>query len=180
MQTNLQTKIANIQQNKLQAPPENIKNKMTSIWQEKKMDIISNNHHNHEKVELSSKDEIKVELPPKSINKIELSPKDMNKINQFIDELKSRVDKKEFFAHVFKTMIHLGKGEKEKLIAGVAQTLKSSADPESELLNQKFNKSLCRYMSISLMSTPLMNQFRHNMSSFSLEGSDDEEEIDLF
>lgn len=170
MQTNLQTKIANIQQNKLQAPPENIQNKMTSIWQEKNMDIKSNNHHNNEKIELSPKGEIKLEL----------SAKDMNKVNQFIDELKSRVDKKEFFSHVFKTMIHLGKDEKEKFIAGVVQTLKSSADPESELLNQKFNKSLCRYMSISLMSTPLMNQLSHNMSSFSLEGSDDEEEIDLF
>lgn len=77
-------------------------------------------------------------------------------------------------------MIHLGKNEKQNFIAGVSQTLQSSNDPELISLNKKFNRSLSQYMSISLASTPLINQLRHNISNISLENNDDEEEIELF
>lgn len=155
MLTHLQTRGINFQHSKFQAHPENIQNKMTSLWQEKNMDIKSKQQYSE---------------------KINLSPREKNKVNQFIDELKSKEDQKVFFAHVFKTMITLGKDEKQKFIAGVSQTLQSSIDPELVSLNKRFNSSLCHYMSISLISAPLTNQFRHNMTNISLEGNDGEED----
>ncbi|ENR5392999.1 TPA: hypothetical protein KEY68_003385 [Providencia rettgeri] len=148
MLTNLQTKAINLQHSGSQIPPENIQNKMTSLWQEKNMDS----------------------------KKIELSPKEKNKISKFIDELKSKEDKKIFFSHVFKTMITLGRDEKQNFISGVSQILQSSSDPELVSLNKKFNRSLSHYMAISLMSAPLSNQLRHNMTNISLEGNDGEED----
>ncbi|HHE6471051.1 TPA: hypothetical protein ACPFI9_003720 [Providencia rettgeri] len=160
MQTNLQTKTIAFPQNRSQAQTENTQTKMASLWQEKNTNVQSNNL--------------------KSDTKIDLSPKEQHKVNQFIDELKSKSDKKIFFSYVFKTMIHLGKNEKQNFIAGVSQTLQSSNDPELISLNKKFNRSLSQYMSISLASTPLINQLRHNISNISLENNDDEEEIELF
>lgn len=157
MQTNLQIKMATTLQNNAQAQPENIQNKMTSLWQEKNMKTASNIHQHNDV--------------------INLSPNEKNKINQFINELKSREDKKEFFAHIFKTMIHLGKDEKQIFVAGVAQTFKSSDDPEMQSLSTKFTKALSRYMSISLMSIPLTNQLNHNISSITLDGDNDDDDI---
>ncbi len=157
MQTNLQIKMATTVQNNAQVQPENIQHKMTSLWQEKNMKTASNNQYQSDK--------------------INLSPNEKNKINQFISELKSREDKKEFFAHIFKTMIHLGKDEKQNFVAGVAQVFQSSDDPEMQSLNTKFTKALCRYMSISLMSTPLTNQLNHNISNVTLEGDNDDDDI---
>ncbi|WP_336432667.1 hypothetical protein [Providencia rettgeri] len=155
MLTNLQSKAINSQHSEPQTHPEDIQSKMTSLWQKKNMEI-QNKHQYSEK--------------------IDLSPKEKNKINKFIDELKSKEDDKIFFAHVFKTVIKLGRDEKQNFITGVHQTLGSSSDPEIASLNQKFKRSLSHYMSISLMSAPLNNQIRHNMTSFNLEGNDDEEE----
>lgn len=156
MQTTLHTKTTNVQNSIPQAPSENIKNKMSSLWQEKNM-TIKNKHQDNDR--------------------IDLSPQEKNKIDQFINELKSKEDKKIFFSHVFKTMIKLGRKEKQKFIAGVSQTLQSSSDPEFVSLNKKFNSSLSHYMAISLASIPLSNQLRHNMTSISLEGDNDEDEI---
>nr|WP_283812524.1 hypothetical protein [Providencia rettgeri] len=108
--------------------------------------------------------------------KIDFSPKEKNKINKFIVELKSKEDRKVFFSHVFKTMITLGRDEKQNFITGVSQILQSSSDPELVSLNKKFNRSLSHYMAISLMSAPLSNQLRHNMTNINLEGNDNEED----
>ncbi|MEX0422709.1 hypothetical protein KDV38_03025 [Providencia rettgeri] len=155
MLTNLQTKLINPQHNESQIHPENTQSKMTSIWQEKSMETPNKYQY---------------------IEKIDLSPKEKNKVNNFIDELKSKGDDKIFFSHVFKTMIALGKDEKQNFIAGVSQVLQSSNDPELVSLNKKFNRSLNHYMSISLMSTSLNNQLRHNMTNINLEGNNDEDE----
>ncbi|MEX6203451.1 hypothetical protein AB6G29_15310 [Providencia hangzhouensis] len=155
MQTNLQTKVINPQYNGSQIHTENIQSKMTSIWQEKNMETTNKYQYS---------------------DKIDLYPIEKNKVNNFIDELKSKGDDKIFFSHVFKTMIALGKDEKQNFIAGVSQALQSSNDPELVSLNKKFNRSLNHYMSISLMSAPLSNQLRHNMTNINLEGSDDEDD----
>ncbi|MEQ5574130.1 hypothetical protein ABN306_14980 [Providencia huaxiensis] len=155
MLTDLQAKVITPQHNESQIHPENTQSKMNSLWQGKNMER-QNTYQSSEK--------------------IDLSPKEINKINKFIDELKSKGDDKIFFSHVFKTMITLGKDEKQNFIAGVSQTLQSSSDPELSSLNKKFKRSLNHYMSISLMSIPLNNQTRHNMTNISLEGNDDEED----
>ncbi|MBO1929723.1 hypothetical protein J4731_21010 [Providencia rettgeri] len=115
MQTNLQTKVINPQYNGSQIHAENIQSKMTSIWQEK------------------------IWRPQISINtaKNRFIPYRKNKVNNFIDELKSKGDDKIFFSHVFKTMIALGKDEKQNFIAGVSQALQSSNDSELVSLNKK-------------------------------------------
>lgn len=77
MQTNLQTKTIAFPQNRSQAQTENTQTKMASLWQEKNTNVQSNNL--------------------KSDTKIDLSPKEQHKVNQFIDELKSKSDKKIFF-----------------------------------------------------------------------------------
>ncbi|MDM9282997.1 hypothetical protein QU814_07330 [Providencia rettgeri] len=148
MLVNLQAKAISPQHSGSQIHTENIQNKMTSLWQKKNMDS----------------------------KKIDFSPKEKNKINKFIDELKSKEDRKVFFSHVFKTMITLGRDEKQKFITGVSQILQSSSDPELISLNKKFNRSLSHYMAISLMSAPLSNQLRHNMTNINLEGNDNEED----
>ncbi|EPO5266286.1 hypothetical protein ACUBYX_003242 [Providencia rettgeri] len=148
MLVNLQAKAISPQHSGSQIHTENIQNKMTSLWQKKNMDS----------------------------KKINFSPKEKNKINKFIDELKSKEDRKVFFSHVFKTMITLGRDEKQKFITGVSQILQSSSDPELISLNKKFNRSLSHYMAISLMSAPLSNQLRHNMTNINLEGNDNEED----
>ncbi|MBO1915910.1 hypothetical protein J4727_04030 [Providencia rettgeri] len=114
MQTNLQTKVINPQYNGSQIHAENIQSKMTSIWQEK------------------------IWRPQISINtaKNRFIPIEKNKVNNFIDELKSKGDDKIFFSHVFKTMIALGKDEKQNFIAGVSQALQSSNDSELVSLNK--------------------------------------------
>lgn len=126
MLVNLQAKAISPQHSRSQIHTENIQNKMTSLWQKKNMDS----------------------------KKIDFSPKEKNKINKFIDELKSKEDRKVFFSHVFKTMITLGRDEKQNFITGVSQILQSSSDPELVSLNKKFNRSLSHYMAISLMSAP--------------------------
>ncbi|HEM7130771.1 MULTISPECIES: hypothetical protein [Providencia] len=148
MLVNLQAKAISPQHSGSQIHTENIQNKMTSLWQKKNMDS----------------------------KKIDFSPKEKNKINKFIDELKSKEDRKVFFSHVFKTMITLGRDEKQNFITGVSQILQSSTDPELVSLNKKFNRSLSHYMAISLMSAPLSNQLRHNMTNINLEGNDNEED----
>lgn len=148
MLVNLQAKAISPQHSGSQIHTENIQNKMTSLWQKKNMDS----------------------------KKIDFSPKEKNKINKFIDELKSKEDRKLFFSHVFKTMITLGRDEKQNFITGVSQILQSSSDPELVSLNKKFNRSLSHYMAISLMSAPLSNQLRHNMTNINLEGNDNEED----
>lgn len=148
MLVNLQAKAISPQHSRSQIHTENIQNKMTSLWQKKNMDS----------------------------KKIDFSPKEKNKINKFIDELKSKEDRKVFFSHVFKTMITLGRDEKQNFITGVNQILQSSSDPELVSLNKKFNRSLSHYMAISLMSAPLSNQLRHNMTNINLEGNDNEED----
>ncbi|RFT08786.1 hypothetical protein DYB39_17725 [Providencia rettgeri] len=148
MLVNLQAKAISPQHSGSQIHTENIQNKMTSLWQKKNMDS----------------------------KKIDFSPKEKNKINKFIDELKSKEDRKVFFSHVFKTMITLGRDEKQNFISGVSQILQSSSDPELVSLNKKFNRSLSHYMAISLMSAPLSNQLRHNMTNINLEGNDNEED----
>ncbi|WP_272672942.1 hypothetical protein [Providencia sp. PROV131] len=148
MLVNLQAKAISPQHSRSQIDTENIQNKMTSLWQKKNMDS----------------------------KKIDFSPKEKNKINKFIDELKSKEDRKVFFSHVFKTMITLGRDEKQNFITGVSQILQSSSDPELVSLNKKFNRSLSHYMAISLMSAPLSNQLRHNMTNINLEGNDNEED----
>ncbi|EJD6048061.1 MULTISPECIES: hypothetical protein [Providencia] len=148
MLVNLQAKAISPQHSRSQIHTENIQNKMTSLWQKKNMDS----------------------------KKIDFSPKEKNKINKFIDELKSKEDRKVFFSHVFKTMITLGRDEKQNFITGVSQILQSSSDPELVSLNKKFNRSLSHYMAISLMSAPLSNQLRHNMTNINLEGNDNEED----
>ena len=148
MLVNLQSKAISPQHSRSQIHTENIQNKMTSLWQKKNMDS----------------------------KKIDFSPKEKNKINKFIDELKSKEDRKVFFSHVFKTMITLGRDEKQNFITGVSQILQSSSDPELVSLNKKFNRSLSHYMAISLMSAPLSNQLRHNMTNINLEGNDNEED----
>ncbi|MEY0662687.1 hypothetical protein AB7281_08635 [Providencia rettgeri] len=148
MLVNLQAKAISPQHSGSQIHTENIQNKMTSLWQKKNMDS----------------------------KKIDFSPKEKNKINKFIDELKSKEDRKVFFSHVFKTMITLGRDEKQNFITGVSQILQSSSDPELVSLNKKFNRSLSHYMAISLMSAPLSNQFRHNMTNINLEGNDNEKD----
>ncbi|AWS49792.1 MULTISPECIES: hypothetical protein [Providencia] len=148
MLVNLQAKAISPQHSGSQIHTENIQNKMTSLWQKKNMDS----------------------------KKIDFSPKEKNKINKFIDELKSKEDRKVFFSHVFKTMITLGRDEKQNFITGVSQILQSSSDPELVSLNKKFNRSLSHYMAISLMSAPLSNQLRHNMTNINLEGNDNEED----
>ncbi len=148
MLVNLQAKAISPQHSRSQIHTENIQNKMTSLWQKKNMDS----------------------------KKIDFSPKEKNKINKFIDELKSKEDRKVFFSHVFKTMITLGRDEKQNFITGVSQILQSSSDPELVSLNKKFNRSLSHYMAISLMSAPRSNQLRHNMTNINLEGNDNEED----
>ncbi|WP_213637263.1 hypothetical protein [Providencia rettgeri] len=148
MLVNLQAKAISPQHSRSQIHTENIQNKMTSLWQKKNMDS----------------------------KKIDFSPKEKNKINKFIVELKSKEDRKVFFSHVFKTMITLGRDEKQNFITGVSQILQSSSDPELVSLNKKFNRSLSHYMAISLMSAPLSNQLRHNMTNINLEGNDNEED----
>lgn len=69
MLVNLQAKAISPQHSRSQIHTENIQNKMTSLWQKKNMDS----------------------------KKIDFSPKEKNKINKFIDELKSKEDRKVFF-----------------------------------------------------------------------------------
>lgn len=117
-----------------------------------------------------------------AVTQTHLNPDEKMKIDKFISELQQKDSDKEFFACVFKTMIHLGKAEKETFIAGVAQTLQSSPDEEMTSLSQRFNKSLQRYMAISLMSTPLQSQMNHNISQVNLDGEEsdtDSEGIDI-
>ncbi len=109
-----------------------------------------------------------------NINMTNISTDDQTSINQFISEFKVCNDPKAFFSCLFKKMISLKKHEKENFIAGTMQMIQSPKNPELNHLNEKFKKALHRYMSVSLMSSPLTEQLSHNMNKFSLDGEDDD------
>ncbi|HEQ1859326.1 TPA: hypothetical protein VEO38_002895 [Providencia alcalifaciens] len=96
------------------------------------------------------------------------------KIQSFISEFKHQDSDKTRFALVFKTMVNLNRNDKESFITQIVQTLKSSSESDSNLYKD-FTKAIQRYMSISLMNTPFTEQLNKNMTSFSLEGDDDED-----
>ncbi|WP_353167343.1 hypothetical protein [Providencia sp.] len=110
---------------------------------------------------------------------IQMSPEEKIKIDTFIRQLEQKNSDKDFFSYVFNTMIHLKKQEKESFIAGTLQALKLRADetPPSSLY-ERFNKTLKRYMSISLMSSPLSTQLNRNIGQIKLESDDDDTDID--
>ncbi|GAB1439401.1 hypothetical protein MASR2M36_21720 [Providencia sp.] len=114
----------------------------------------------------------------KQLENIQISPEEKVKIDVFIRQLEQKNNEKEFFAYFFKTMIHLNKKEKESFIAGTLQTLKLRPDESSPSLNERFNKTLKRYMSISLMSSPLSEKLNRNIGQIKLE-SDDDDDIDI-
>ncbi|CAG9406953.1 hypothetical protein [Providencia alcalifaciens] len=98
------------------------------------------------------------------------------KIQSFITEFKHQDSDKTRFALVFKTMVNLNRNDKESFITQIVQTLKSSSesDPSSDLYKD-FTKAIQRYMSISLMNTPFTEQLNKNMTSFNLDGDDDDD-----
>ncbi|HGN1706445.1 TPA: hypothetical protein ACKRTE_002318 [Providencia rettgeri] len=106
---------------------------------------------------------------------LKISPEEKMKIDNFINQLEQKSTEKEFFAYFFKTMTHLNKKEKENFIAGTLQTLKLRTDESSPSLNKLFSKTLKRYMSISLMSSPLSVQFNRNIGQIKLESDDDDD-----
>lgn len=111
-------------------------------------------------------------------NKTERTPlkqEDNMKIDKFINGLQQKDSDKEFFAYVFKTLIHLKKNEKEQFIAGVSQALRSLHDNGIPSLNERFTNALKRYMSISLMNGPISSQFNQNMNQFNIDGDDDDD-----
>lgn len=114
----------------------------------------------------------------KQLENIQISPEEKVKIDVFIRQLEQKNNEKEFFAYFFKTMIHLNKKEKESFIAGTLQTLKLRPDENVPSLNERFNKTLKRYMSISLMSSPLSEKLNRNIGQIQLE-SDDDDDIDI-
>lgn len=116
---------------------------------------------------LTSKEKQQVEL--------QISPEEKMKIDNFINQLEQKSTEKEFFAYFFKTMTHLNKKEKENFIAGTLQTLKLRTDESFPSLNKLFSKTLKRYMSISLMSSPLSVQFNRNIGQIKLESDDDDD-----
>ncbi len=107
-------------------------------------------------------------------NMVNISEDKQTNINQFISEFKACNDPKAFFSCLFKKMISLKKSEKENFITGTMQTIQSPENPELNHLKEKFNKALHRYMSVSLMNSPLTEQFSNNMNKYSLEGDDDD------
>lgn len=96
------------------------------------------------------------------------------KIQSFITEFKHQDSDKTRFALVFKTLVSLNRYDKESFITQTVETLKSSSESDPDLYKD-FTKSLQRYMSISLMNTPFTEQMNKNMTSFSLEGDDDDD-----
>ncbi|UBX50507.1 hypothetical protein LDO51_06905 [Providencia alcalifaciens] len=96
------------------------------------------------------------------------------KIQNFITEFKHQDSDKTRFALVFKTMVNLNRNDKESFITQIIQTLKSSSESDPALYKD-FTKAIQRYMSISLMNTPFTEQLNKNMTSFNLDGDDDEE-----
>ncbi|HHR6080798.1 TPA: hypothetical protein ACS7ZY_003194 [Providencia alcalifaciens] len=96
------------------------------------------------------------------------------KIQSFITEFKHQDSDKTRFALVFKTMVNLNRNDKESFITQIVQTLKSSSESDSDLYKD-FTKAIQRYMSISLMNAPFTEQLNKNMTSFNLEGDDDED-----
>lgn len=97
------------------------------------------------------------------------------KLNLFIQEFTKQDNAKSQFLLVFKTMINLNRSDKESFIAQTAQTLKSSSEA-SPSLYKDFTKAIQRYMAITLMNTPFREQLNKNMTSFNIEG--DNEDID--
>ncbi|MEQ5127796.1 hypothetical protein ABN225_13455 [Providencia alcalifaciens] len=96
------------------------------------------------------------------------------KIQSFITEFKHQDSDKTRFALVFKTIVNLNRNDKESFITQIVQTLKSSSESDPALYKD-FTKAIQRYMSISLMNTPFTEQLNKNMTSFNLDGDDDED-----
>jgi hypothetical protein len=96
------------------------------------------------------------------------------KIQSFITEFKHQDIDKTRFALVFKTIVNLNRNDKESFITQIVQTLKSSSESDPALYKD-FTKAIQRYMSISLMNTPFTEQLNKNMTSFNLDGDDDED-----
>ncbi|TCT30897.1 hypothetical protein EC835_10846 [Providencia alcalifaciens] len=98
------------------------------------------------------------------------------KIQSFITEFKHQDSDKTRFALVFKTMVNLNRNDKESFITQIVQILKSPSESEPEpALYKDFTKAIQRYMSISLMNTPFTEQLNKNMTSFNLDGDEDED-----
>ncbi|MBP6123958.1 MULTISPECIES: hypothetical protein [Providencia] len=114
-----------------------------------------------------------------NINAINLSIDEQESVNQFIQEFKSCNDPKSFFLCLFKKMINLKKDDKKNFIAGTMQQIQSPNNPELNYLKEKFNKALYRYMSINLMTSPLMEHFSNNMNNFSIDANDDYDDDDI-
>lgn len=111
--------------------------------------------------------------------RLKISPEEKMNIDNFISQLEQKNNEKAFFAYFFKTMTHLNKKEKENFIAGTLQALKQRTDENAHSLNEQFNKTLKRYMSISLMSSPLSTQFNRNIEQIKLESDDDDDMVDI-
>lgn len=145
----------NLQPDSLQLPMQSIQQKIASVSKQSAISLQGEN----------------------KTERILLKQEDNMKIDNFINGLQQKDSDKEFFAYVFKTMIHLKKNEKEQFIAGTSQALRSLHDSEIPSLNERFNKALKRYMSISLMNGPMSSQLSQNMSQFNIDGDDDDIEI---
>ena len=109
---------------------------------------------------------------------IQMSPEEKIKIDTFIRQLEQKNSDKDFFSCIFNTMTHLKKQEKESFIAGTLQALKIQADETPSSLYERFNETLKRYMSISLMNSPLSTQLNRNIGQVKLESDDDDTDID--
>ncbi|EMH0064586.1 MULTISPECIES: hypothetical protein [Providencia] len=117
-------------------------------------------------------------LNDKKTTAIPMSSETKMKVDLFINQLEQKDSEKEFFAYFFKTMIHLSKNEKEEFIAGASQALSSRPDEKVPSLNDRFNKALKRYISISLMSAPISEQLNRNIGQIKLE-TDDEDDVEI-
>lgn len=115
----------------------------------------------------------------KTGNSPTLPPETQQKINNFINELKSKDNDKALFLSVFSTLVRLKKNEKEKFIAGVVQTIKSTSSDDSASLHDKFMKGLKRYMAISFMNQPFADQLNKNMLRFNIDGDNDDDDLDI-
>lgn len=99
-------------------------------------------------------------------------------IQSFISEFKQQDSEKAQFAFVFKKIINLNHNDKKTFITQASKLLESSSEVGGEAeptLYKAFTKAIRRYMSISLMNTPFTEQLNKNMTSFNLDGDDDED-----
>ncbi|WP_255586261.1 hypothetical protein [Providencia sp. R33] len=131
-------------------------------------------NHPHDKINLIAKG---TTLSASSTIKhtVNISPKTQEKIDKFIEKFQSKETDKEFFSTIFSTLIRLKKNEKENFIAGTAQVLKSLPNDGMPSLYDKFTNGLKRYMAINLMNQPFTEQLNKNISSFNIDGNDEDD-----